>query len=44
MGARVVAPRVVGSLGGVTLQFTSATAAILTLPSGRQVPLIRFSF
>lgn len=32
------------SVGAVTLQFTSATTAILTLPDGRQIPLTRFLF
>ncbi len=32
------------NVGAVTLQFTSATTAILTLPNGRQIPLTRFLF
>ncbi|HWQ94135.1 MAG TPA: S8 family serine peptidase, partial [Gammaproteobacteria bacterium] len=32
------------NVGALTLQFTSATTAILTLPNGRQIPLTRFLF
>jgi cytochrome c553 len=30
--------------GNLTIQFTSATAATLTLPDGRQIPIQRYSF
>jgi YHYH protein len=40
-----VAPTVTNAnAGNVTLQFSSATAATLTLPDGRQIPLARYSF
>jgi hypothetical protein len=32
------------SAGAITLQFTSATAGVLTLPDGGQVPIQRFAF
>ncbi len=35
---------IVNNLGVVTLQFSSAASATLTLPNGRQIPLTRFSF
>jgi subtilisin family serine protease len=33
-----------GNVGAVTLQFTNATEATLTLPDGRQIPLTRYRF
>lgn len=37
-------PTPAGSAGNVTLQFSSPTAATLTLPDQRQIPLSRFAF
>jgi len=37
------APGCTADQGSVTLQFTSQIAATMTLPSGRQIPLARFS-
>jgi hypothetical protein len=38
------APTGTNNAGALTLQFTSRTTAVLTLPDGRQIPLQRFSF
>jgi len=39
------APTVLNSnVGSATLNFTSANSALLTLPDGRQIPLVRFLF
>ena len=32
------------NVGAVTLQFSSATTATLTLPNGRQIVLVRYRF
>jgi hypothetical protein len=37
-------PTGVTGSGSLTIQFTSRTAATLTLPNGRQIPIQRFSF
>lgn len=44
LGGAWQSPRVAGPRGTVTIQFTSATTATLTLPDGRQVTLTRFAF
>jgi len=31
-------------MGNITVQFTSPTAGMLTLPDGEQVPIQRFAF
>ncbi|QJR14339.1 hypothetical protein [Usitatibacter palustris] len=38
------ATRTNDNVGAATIQFTSATAATMTLPGGRQIPLTRFRF
>ena len=38
------APNGTNSIGAVTIQFASGTAAVLTLPNGAQVSLSRFTF
>jgi hypothetical protein len=37
-------PTGISIAGSVTIQFTSRTAGVLTLPDGRQIPIERFSF
>lgn len=45
LGAVYRSPGVVNAnVGAVTVQFTSTTDATLTLPDGRQIPLVRFAF
>jgi hypothetical protein len=39
-----VAPDYVVNLGNITIQFSSPTAGLLTLPDGKQIPIQRFSF
>jgi hypothetical protein len=34
----------VSDVGSLTIQFSSPTAGMLTLPNGRQIPIQRFSF
>jgi cytochrome c553 len=38
------APSGTSSMGDITVQFTSATTGMLTLPDGEQVPIQRFAF
>jgi hypothetical protein len=38
------APNGSAAAGSLTIQFTSPTAALLTLPDGRQIPIIRYVF
>jgi hypothetical protein len=38
------APSDTASMGNITIQFTSPTAGMLTLPDGEQVPISRFAF
>jgi cytochrome c553 len=38
------APSGSSNAGSLTIQFTSATAGMLTLPDGRQIPIQRYSF
>ncbi len=45
LGGNYIAPIVVNSnVGSAVLQFTSPSAAALTLPDGRQIPFVRFVF
>jgi hypothetical protein len=45
LGGNYVPPIVVNSsVGSAVLQFTSPSAATLTLPDGRQIPFVRFAF
>jgi hypothetical protein len=39
-----MAPAGATSVGSITIQFTSPTAGMLTLPDGRQIPIQRFGF
>lgn len=39
-----IAPNVVVNVGSITIQFSSPTAGMLTLPDGKQIPIQRFSF
>jgi len=38
------APSGTASMGNITVQFTSPTSGMLTLPDGEQVPIQRFAF
>lgn len=44
LGGSYVAPNPPSNAGDVTLQFSSPGSATLTLPDGRQIPLMRFGF
>jgi hypothetical protein len=44
LGGEYRTPTISATRGAITLDFTSSTQAVLTLPSGQQMTLIRYTF